>query len=77
MQSVQLSTVANLEGIPEFVPPLDPQLFDGHRTSAMFSLAHVRKPAFPRKLADMDVLWLNDIRGGQHPLSFADLVKQS
>ena len=71
----QLNVVANLENVIELILPPDPQVLDGHRTSPIFSFAHVRKAAPPPKFTNMGVLWLNDIRGGQDSAGFADLVK--
>jgi len=72
----QLIVVTNLENAIELILCPDPQVFDGHRVSSISSFAHVRKASPPPKFTDMGVLWLNDIRGGQRPAGFADLVKQ-
>ena len=65
----------NLENVIEFILRPDSQVFDGHRTSSIFSFAHVCKAAPPPKLTNMGVFWSNKIRGGQYPVGFADLVK--
>ena len=70
------NVVTNLEDIIELILRPDPQVLDGHRTSSILSFAHIRKAAPPPKFTDMGVLWLNDMRGGQHLAGFADLIKQ-
>ena len=75
LSCVQPGSVTNLENLIELVPRPSPQVLDGHGTSSMFSFAYVCKAPPPAKLTDMNVLWLNDVRGGQHPTCFANLVK--
>lgn len=59
----------NLVGIP----PVRPETLDGHRTSHVFSVAHICVAAMVANLPDVYELLLKNIRGGYYPASPADL----
>ena len=53
-----------------------PETLDGHWTSQVLSIAHVREPTTVANLPHVYKFRLENIRGGYDVLSFTDLGKQ-
>ena len=53
------------------------EVLDGHRAPRIFPVAHIRGSTMAANRYDMYKPFLDNIRGGYNPASFADLGKES
>ena len=65
-----------LENLVERVIRSESDVFYGHATSQVLSVADIREPAETADFTDMHELLLENIRGWKQLAGFADLIKQ-
>lgn len=62
-----------LESPSIMLPIVHPKAFDSHGTSFVFSVAHICAPTMIANLPNMYQILLENIRGRDGPVGFADL----